>query len=119
MDNGEVLERARRKVAQGRATDMTGEEMDAYRQWSKPRSEAHAEAIQRTQEEARRSFTEQERDIFSFIRREFNRLAANEGYDRDKHDDLVLSKASERFGVTKEEAKRIFVEVDGAGLGLA
>lgn len=92
--------------------------MDAYREWSKAKSAAHADTVQRTQEAARRKFTQPERDIFSFVRREFNKVQENEGYDPEVHDEAVLAKAAERFGVTKEEAKRIFVEVDGAGLGL-
>ena len=98
---------------------MTPQEMDAFGEWSKEKSEAHADGVQRRQEAARRKFTDRDREIFGFVRREFNRIEANEGYDSDKHDGPVLAKAAERFGITKEEAKRIFIEVEGAGLDLA
>ena len=115
MADDEILRSARRKAEERRVTEMTGAEMDAFREWSKAKAEAHTDGVQRKQAQARREFTQKERDIFSFVRREFNKIA---DHDPDKHDGPVLAKAAGRFGVTAEEAKRIYIEVDGAGLGL-
>src|SRR5689334_19173214 len=106
MDNDEILKRPRQKATEGRATEMTSEELDAFREWSKQKSELHTDQIQRRQEIERRQFSQIERDVFSFIRREFNKIQAVRDYDPDKDDDEVLSKAAQRFNLSKEEAKR-------------
>lgn len=77
---------------------------------------AHKKAIEEKQTTARAAFSDQEREIFEFMKSRWDAMGDN--YDPDKHDAPVIQEAAEKFGVPPEEAARIFEEVDGAGLDL-
>ena len=77
---------------------------------------AHNKAIEDKQAAARAAFPAREQEIFEFI---CSRWAAHgDDYDPDKHDEPVLQEAAKHFGITTDEAKRIFIEIDGAGFDL-
>lgn len=119
MDKNEILDSAMKKAHEGRATEMTPQEMDAFREKQLRDSTEHKRTIAARQETARQQFTEQERRIFRYMKDRWDAIAASpSGYDPDKHDDLVISEAAAKFGISKDEAKSIYIKVDGAGLDL-
>jgi uncharacterized tellurite resistance protein B-like protein len=77
---------------------------------------AHNQAIKDKQKAARTALPEKERKIFEFIQSRWDALGAD--FDSHLHEQPVLREAAQEFGVTVEEAKSIFVKVEGAGLGL-
>ena len=105
------------KASEVRATEMTPDEMDAFREQQLQNSMAHKEHIESKQQAAQSRFTEKENDIYRYMKARWNTFASSpSGYDPDVHDDLVVSEASAKFGVSKSEAKSIYIKVDGAGL---
>lgn len=77
---------------------------------------AHKKNIEQKQSAARAAYTDQEREIFAFMKARWDALG--DDYEVDKHDDPVMQEAANKFNVTPEEAKRIYIELDGAGLDL-
>jgi hypothetical protein len=111
----ENLKSARAKAEAGRATEMTPDEMDAFREWSKTKKEEHEEAVDKKRTEARKIFSQKEKDIYVFMKTKWNALDARGEFDADKHTEPVVKEASERFGVSEQQAKDIYAAVAGAG----
>jgi hypothetical protein len=119
MKKNEILEFAMRKAREGRATEMTPDEMDAYREKQLQDSSEHKRAIDSSQEAARRQFADKEIEVYKYMKRKWTVIAESDsGYDPDIHDDLVADEAARKFGINKKEAMSIYIKIDLAGLKL-
>jgi hypothetical protein len=117
--DAEILDSAMRKAQTGRASEMSEREIAAFRAKQLADSYAHKRTIEAKQEVARESFSEKERQIFQYMKSRWDGFAESpSGYDPTKHDELVVSEAASKFGVSKQEAQSIYRRVDGAGLDL-
>ena len=76
----------------------------------------HKKSIEDKQEAARSIFSNQEREVFTFVKSRWDALG--NAYDADKHDQLVLQEAAQKFDISADRAKDIYIKVDGAGLDL-
>ena len=78
--------------------------------------EAHKTDKEAARATARSKFPVHEQEIHEFIRARW--AALGDAYDPDKHDKPVLQEAAFHFGITADQAKNIFIKIDGAGLDL-
>lgn len=77
---------------------------------------AHKKAIEDKQAAARAAFPAREQEIFQYIRSRW--AAMGDNYDPIKHEQPTLQEAAKQFGITYDDAKHIFIKIDGAGLDL-
>lgn len=115
-DADKILNAALEKARSGRATEMTPEEMTAFREFSRRKSAEHEENVAARVAEARKQFSDKEREVHSFMVRRWAELDKDGA--SDEVDKKVALQAAVKFGITPEEANRIYIAVDAAGLDL-
>jgi len=117
-EGGDDLQSAMRKASEGRASELTPNELKALREHNTARADANRRQIESRVEKARSKFSEKEIAIHSFMNKRWTILSESpSGYDPDVHDKLVATEAAKKFGLTEKEAKDIYTKVDLAGLG--
>ena len=108
-----ILLSALKKAQEGRATEMTPEEMDAFRH--------HGERIDAEQQNnitrARANMPARDVDIYNFMKGMWDQTdSLPGGYTPSRDDAPVLEAASQKFHMTQKQALDIYLKVDGAGM---
>ena len=115
----EAVASAEQKISQGRTSEITPNEADAWRKKNLAAAEAHRQKVEARSDQAKAKFSPKEIEIYEFMKTRWTALAEGpSGYNPDVHDELVTAEAARKFGVTEKEVGDIYVKVDMASLGL-
>ena len=110
-----VLSSALKKAQEGHATDMTPDEMDAFRRHGEHIDAEHADNIAK----ARAQFPARDVEIYNFMKDMWDQTdSLPGGYTPSRDDPPVLEAASQKFGITQKEARETYLKVDAAGMNL-
>lgn len=108
------LESAIQKANSGLATTMTPSELDAFREFSQVKSVKHKTDMEAKQESARAAFSQEEREIFAWLRPRWDAVAISTN-DEEAYAAL-LQEASSIFQMPPAQIQNCYLKLEGAGI---
>ena len=97
-------------------TEMSSDELDAHRAYVNDKRNANKKRVEDKIKEARSKFTKKEILIHDYMNQRWTSISESIGYDPDIHDKMVENEAAKKFGISPDEAGKIYIKVSTAGI---